>query len=379
MELKKECGQYFTSSNDLQQYIFDKVKYKSSLLLEPSFGRGHLLLKFKEFNENYPMVCYELDKNLIPIISFNKYQQIIYDNFITSKIENKFKTIIGNPPYVKQKDGNLYLKFIEKCFDLLDDNGELIFIVPSDFIKLTSASKVINKLITFGSFTDFLFPHNESLFENANIDVVLFRYEKGLYEKKVTVNNTEMYLNVNNNIITFDKTLKTGYNLNSIFNVYVGMISGRDKIYRTSFGNIDMLIDENKIAKYIYPTSFPTGNDKIDKHLETHKQELISRKIRKFTEKNWFEWGAPRNVQAIKKHLNSPCIYVKTLTRNNIIAFEGKVQYFGGTLLCLIPKDNTTDLNLIINYLNSKEFKDNYIYAGRFKIGHRQISSAIIE
>jgi len=140
MSDKKTLGQYFTISDELQQYVFDKVKNKRSHLLEPSFGAGHLLKKFKEFDDNYPMTCYELDATIRPIITFNEYQNMNYGNFTTQLITQKYKTIIGNPPYVKQRNGrNLYIKFIEQCYSYLDDGGELIFIVPSDFIKLTSA------------------------------------------------------------------------------------------------------------------------------------------------------------------------------------------------------------------------------------------------
>ena len=41
----------------------------------------------------------------------------------------------------------------------------------------------------------------------------------------------------------------------------------------------------------------------------------------------------------------------------------------------LIPKKEI-DLDIIINYLNSNQFKDNFMFSGRFKIGHRQISNS---
>ena len=43
----------------------------------------------------------------------------------------------------------------------------------------------------------------------------------------------------------------------------------------------------------------------------------------------------------------------------------------------LIPK-NDYDLTIILSYLNSNEFKKNFIYSGRFKIGHRQLSNSTI-
>lgn len=377
---KKDLGQYFTISEELQQFVFDKVKYKSSLLLEPSFGAGHLLKKFKEYDENYPMLCYELDDKVVPIVKFNKNQTPIYGDFTKQTITKKFKTIIGNPPYVKQSTGNLYIKFIEQCYEYLDENGELIFIVPSDFIKLTSASPIINIMTQNGSFTDFLFPHNEKLFENASIDVVVFRYEKNLTTNKSMMNDKEVFCNVNNGIITFSESQISGFPIEDKFNVYVGIVSGRDEIYRVPFGNISVLTDKDRVEKFIFTESFPTNNVRIDTHMQTHKTELLERKIRKFTEYNWFEWGAPRNISSIKKHWNQNCIYIRTMTRNKEVCFTDKVQYFGGSLLCLIPKKEISELELksFVQYINTSEFQKDYMYAGRFKIGHKQISSAII-
>ena len=377
---KKDIGQYFTISDDLQQFVFDKVKNKSSRLLEPSFGAGHLLKKFKEYDENYPMICYELDTSVSPVITFNPYQTPIYGDFTLEKITTKFKTLIGNPPFVKQKTGNLYIKFIELCYNYLDNDGELIFIVPSDFIKLTSASSLINKMTENGSFTDFLFPHDEKLFEGASIDVVVFRYEKGLANKKASVNGKEVFCNVNKGIITFSDAEVSGTPIDSIFNVYVGLVSGRDEIYRVPFGNIDVLCDKDKLEKYIFTDTFPSQNTQIDAHLLEHKTELLDRKIKKFSESNWFEWGAPRNISSIQKYWGKSCIYIRNMTRNKEVAFIGKVQYFGGSLLCLVPKEDITDSEIqkIVKHLNSTPFQNDYMYAGRFKIGHKQISTAIV-
>lgn len=132
------------------------------------------------------MVCYEIDTTIKPVIEFNKkHHTVVYGDFTNQTIADKFKTIIGNPPYVKQqKTGNLYIKFIEICFEYLDDaGGEMIFIVPSDFIKLTSAAGIIDKMTRAGSFTDFLFPNDEKLFEGASIDILVFRYEKGVSQQ----------------------------------------------------------------------------------------------------------------------------------------------------------------------------------------------------
>jgi adenine-specific DNA-methyltransferase len=380
LEHKKKLGQYFTVSDDLQKFVFDKVKHKGSLILEPSFGAGHLLKKFKDANTEYPIVCYELDTTIKPIITFNTHQTVVYGDFTKQIITQKFKTIIGNPPYVKQSTGNLYIKFIELCFGLLDDNGEIIFIVPSDFIKLTSASALIDAMIKQGSFTDFLFPHVENLFEGASVDVVVFRYEKGLKTNETSVNGKKMFCNVNSGIITFSETEINGTPLSDKFNVYVGIVSGRDEVYRNPAGNMAILNDKDRVEKYIFAEKFPTGNTAIDTHLMLNKSKLLERKIRKFNDDNWFEWGAPRNITTIQKSLGKPCIFIRNMTRSQEVAFIDKVQNFGGSLLCLIPKEPMTEQELkkIILFLNSKDLQKDYLYSGRFKIGHKQVCNIIM-
>jgi adenine-specific DNA-methyltransferase len=377
---KKNLGQYFTISESLQGFVFDKVKHKNYTLLEPSFGAGHLLQKFKELDPNYPMVLYELDKTIKHTVTFNSYQEVFYGDFTKQNIDKRFKTIIGNPPYVKKSTGNLYIKFIEICYDLLEDDGELIFIVPSDFIKLTSASSIISKMTGTGGFTDFLFPHDENLFEGASVDVVVFRYQKGIVTDKTIVNNKEMFCNVNNGIITFSESKIVGTPLLDYFDVYVGIVSGRDEIYRVPFGNIHVLNDMGRVQKYIYTDVFPTNDTKINEHLEANKDELLGRKIKKFNESNWFQWGAPRNIKSIEKNVGKDCIYVRNMTRHKDVAFIDKVQYFGGSLLCLMPKKsmNTQELQNLCDFLNSKDFQKDYLYSGRFKIGHKQVANVII-
>jgi len=35
--------------------------------------------EFKEYDENYPMVCYELDAKVKPVITFNQYQTLFME------------------------------------------------------------------------------------------------------------------------------------------------------------------------------------------------------------------------------------------------------------------------------------------------------------
>jgi len=380
MNKQHKLGQYFTTNNILKEKIFEFILNNPLNILEPSIGQGDLITFILDKNSEIIFDMYEIDESIKLLDKIDK-NKINYCDFIKENINKKYITIIGNPPYIKTKKGNIYIDFIEKCYNLLDNNGELIFIIPSDFFKLTSSSKLLNIMMSNGTFTHIYHPHNENMFENASIDIIIFRYYKNnLIEKKVLYNDKYKFINNNNGLIIFTEELNNNNIIfKDYFNIYVGLVSGKEEIYKNKeIGNIEILNGENKIDKYIYIEKFPSINEKINNYLLDHKQELIQRKIRKFNENNWFEWGAPRNIISIKNNLGKDCIYIYNLTRKKNIAFLGKVNYFGGNLIMLIPKNNNLNLNNIISYLNSNNFKNNFIFSGRFKIGHRQISNSYI-
>ena len=86
--------------------------------------------------------------------------------------------------------------------------------------------------------------------------------------------------------------------------------------------------------------NFQLKKKELNEYLLEHKDTLIGRKIKKFNESNWFEWGAPRNVKLIEDNMGKKCIYISNLTRQTEVAFIDKVQYFGGALLMLLPKED---------------------------------------
>ena len=379
MTTKHELGQYYTTHNELKETVFEFILNSPNNILEPSIGRGDLITFITNRLPNIIFDMYEIDTQ-IKLLDNIEQDKVVYGDFMTQPITKTYKTIVGNPPYIRTKKGNLYIDFTEKCYNLLDANGELIFIVPSDFLKLTSASKLLNVMMSNGTFTHIFHPHNEKMFANASIDVILFRYCKNsLIEKKVLYNDKILYISNSNGLITFDEKVNNNNVLfQDYFDIYVGLVSGKEEVYKNEeHGNIEVLNGHNKFEKYIYIETYPCENEKINEYLIEHKNELITRGIRKFNEKNWFEWGAPRNISTINSNLGKDCIYIYNLTRKSDVSFLGKVSYFGGGLLMLKPKKKC-DLNKIVTYINSTTFKANFMFSGRFKIGHRQICNSYI-
>ena len=161
------------------------IKNKRGRLLEPSCGK----LAFKDcLREN--AVFIELDGTLIGD------KRVLNMDFFDYPKREKFDTIIGNPPYVDNKflhithptdirvEANLYLYFIEKSFHHLKNGGELIFIVPRDFIKLTSAKSVNELLLQNGSITHFYDYGDAKLFDEACQMCAFFATKKAIFRAK---------------------------------------------------------------------------------------------------------------------------------------------------------------------------------------------------
>jgi len=376
-----ELGQYFTTNIELKNKIFEFILNEPLNILEPCIGRGDLVIYISDKIKDITFDMYEIDKTIELLDNINK-DDIIFANFLNEMITKRYRTIIGNPPYIRTKKGNLYIDFINKCYNLLENDGELIFIVPSDFFKLTSSSRLLVEMMMNGTFTHIYHPHNEKLFEKANIDVIIFRYCKNnSLEKRLNYNDEIKYINNNNGLITFtlEPQINNSNMIKDYFDVYVGLVSGKEEIYKNDkLGNIEVINGENKIDKYIYIQNYPCESDDINNYLLENKTKLLTRTIIKFNETNWFKWGAPRNINVMINNKNEDCIYIYNLTRKEKIAFIGKINYFGGNLLMLKPKKEY-DLNKIVSYLNSDLFKNQFMFSGRFKIGHRQLSNSIIQ
>ena len=403
----KTLGQYFTTSTILKTKVLgfihnqkhNHTRTQTSHMLEPSVGRGDLVVAVKE---RYPLAqidMFEIDPNLDFIVDKTK---IVFGDFLSQKITKKYTTIFGNPPYVKQsKTSNLYLQFIDRCVELLEENGELIFIVPSTFFNLTSSKRILEKMFENGRFTHIFHPDCENLFEGASIDVVVFRYVLGNLPSNpisdplppacteteaysIIYNDKTRFINYSDGVVTFSDKRKTATVVGDLFNVYVGIVSGMDKVFKNPIGNLPVLTDEGTCEKFILAKTFPTGNEEIDAVLTDNKEALMSRRIRRFSERNWYEWGALRNFQTMETLQGMQCIYVLNLTRQKRIAFIDKVQYFGGKLLMIVPKPQenegrltaqtqTHNLQALCNYLNSEEFMEKHTLSGRFKIGQREL------
>lgn len=364
----RHLGQFF-SPKVLVEKCISLIKNKNSRLLEPSCGDGAFS---SLINDN--SVFIEIDKSVIS----NK--NVINIDFFDYPISEKFMTIIGNPPYVDNKflnirhetdirvQANLYLYFIEKCFHHLEAGGELIFIVPRDFIKATSAKSVNELLYKNGTITHFYDYGDQKLFKEACPNVCIFRYEKGNFLHLTETFLGKRHILINDGIISFSKS-KDVIPLGDIFDIKVGAVSGKDELFLSDEGD-----------EFVYSKTATTGEtrkmiyDRYDKLLEPHKEALLKRGIKKFNEGNWWSWG-----RAVDFREGAPRIYVNCKTRNPNPFFISKCDKWDGSVLALFPKKNI-DLDIALNKLNSIDWNDlGFVTGGRFVFAQKSLKEALID
>jgi len=362
-------GQVFTPQSIVSEML--ALKRNSGAVLEPSCGDGAFLKHLPT-----EAVGIEIDSTF-------KGENVLNIDFFDYKTNNTFDTIIGNPPYVRFQDipdetrdklsmemfdkrTNLYMFFIEKCIRHLNKNGELIFITPRDFLKSTSSIQLNEFIYSNGTITDFMDMGDRRIFGNFTPNCVIWRFERGNFSRKTS---TYKEFILSNGQLIFANNLYP-VKFKDIFFVKVGAVSGADGIFENEQeGNADFVCSytakTGKTKKMIYNAKIP--------YLERFKEKLISRRIRKFSENDWWMWG--RDFFHSEKNR----IYVNCKTRNSNPFFIHSENKYDGSVLAVFPKNQKIDLKIICEELNNVNWLElGFVCDGRFIFSQKSLENSVL-
>lgn len=364
----EQLGQVFTSQFIVAEML--QLRRNFGSVLEPSSGAG-------AFAENIPnCVSIEIDPKHCSNNSINI-------DFFDYPLDNKFDTIIGNPPYVRYQDilpstkeklmsnlfdarTNLYQFFIEKCINHLNPHGELLFITPRDFLKATSSIKLNNFIFENGTITDLIDLGDKKVFDGAQPNCIIWRFEKNNFSRKTNVAKEfvlckgQLLFTENNYSIHFS----------DVFSVKVGAVSGNDKIFANEkYANAEFVCSETaktgKTRKMIF-------NEK-NNYLEKHKAELLKRGIRKFDETNWWQWGRLHCISDEKR------IYVNAKTRNKRPFFTHKCKNYDGSVLAVFPKNQQVNIDETCEKLNEVNWYElGFVCDGRYIFSQKSLENSLL-
>lgn len=324
-------GQVFTPPQVVQLML--DLRQRAGRVLEPSVGDGAFYRPLRA--QGALVTGIEIDDRVAP-------EGATIMDFFDLPLSERFDSIIGNPPYVRFQDipaatkekldmtlfdqrSNLFLFFIEKCIRHLNPGGELIFIVPREFSKLTAARKLNHWLAQEGSITHFIETGDSRIFKGATPNCVIFRFEKGRKDAQMADGR---YFGEHQGQLLFMHTAPaSALSLSELFTVKVGAVSGADPIFAHPEGIPFVCSHTGRTGEtrcMIYNQEHP--------HLAQHKATLLARGIRAFDETNWWQWG--RSYPEI----SGPRIYVNGKTRQEAPFFLHECQAFDGAVLALFPR-----------------------------------------
>lgn len=360
----KTLGQVFTPDPVVRQML--RLIQRHGRTLEPSAGDG-------AFSRSIPgCVALELDPRVAP-----SGARIM--DFFDLPLSERYSTIIGNPPYVRHQDilpatkakldadgfdrrSNLFLHFIRKAVHHLDPGGELIFIVPRTFAQATAAKDLNAFLYREGTMTHFMETGDSRIFGRFVPNCAIFRFEKGLFDRRMA--DGRLFTERDGQLLF----LRSEYplRLSDLFTVKVGAVSGADAIFEHPAGNLEFVgsktIDTGETRRMFFNVRHS--------HLVAHKEILLGRRIRTFTENNWWEWGRAHHVT------EAPRIYVNAKTRRRSPFFIHPCKNYDGSVLALFPKFGM-DLQKAARLLNEVDWADlGFVCDGRHLFSQRSLVTA---
>lgn len=361
-------GQVFTPDEIVARML--SLRRNRGRVLEPSAGDGAFALQLPG------CVAIELDAGHAP-------PGALVMDFFAYPYSEQFDTIIGNPPYVRFQDvdaatrqrldmrlfdgrSNLYLFFIEKCVCHLKAGGELIFITPRDFLKATAARKLNAWLHAQGTFTDMIELGDTKIFDGAVPNCVIWRFEKGNLRHRTFDGRRQVLAGGQ---LLFTRGIYS-VPLASVFSVRVGAVSGADEVFaQAALGNVDFVCSRTaqtgELRRMIFDIPLPW--------LEQHRERLLARRVRRFDDSNWWQWGRRHHVS------QAPRVYVNGKTRNAQPFFTHDCIHYDGAVLALFPHRHDADVTRIAAMLNEVDWAElGFVCDGRYLFAQRSLEQALL-
>lgn len=204
MGVMPDLGQVFTNAIVANHMVSLFSLPKEASILDPCYGTGSFLEALRNNGFKNVTAC-EIDSDLhkaaLPL--YSKFSLINCD-FLSYSPSSKYDGIIMNPPYIRQEKiddlneygitkkalrnnpifnglpstANMYMYFIIKAIDLLKDNGQLIVIFPSSWMKAKIGENFQNILLSKCGFEKQIHIYGDVFEKSALVEVVILKLVK---------------------------------------------------------------------------------------------------------------------------------------------------------------------------------------------------------
>ena len=120
---------YATNPEAVERLLYNEF-FSFTSFLEPCVGEGHIVEAVQKFVNRFYSVPYWKKCNVKTLDIVDRgYPNTIIQDFLQWETEEKFDTIITNPPYSLAKE------FAEKGMELLTDDGKMALFLKIQFLE----------------------------------------------------------------------------------------------------------------------------------------------------------------------------------------------------------------------------------------------------
>jgi adenine-specific DNA-methyltransferase len=290
---KKDNGIFFTPPKTIQKNLnfLRPFMKKIKRVLEPSCGSCEYIIQINElFDRDVDITGIE-SNNLIydSIIHLESDNiQIYNEDFLLFNNNQKYDLIIGNPPYfvIKKKDTdpiyynyfngrpNIFIIFILKSLELLENDGILSFILPTNFLNCLFYDKT-RKYISENYAILNIYYNNDSYIETKQDTVCVILQNKN----PVNHDNDRYILNINNYTIFGEKD-----NISKLKELYENSYTLSQKGFCVYVGSViwnqckDILTNDESQTVLIYSSDIKNNNVQIQNYQNKDKKNYIFKK-----------------------------------------------------------------------------------------------------
>lgn len=285
---KKKDGIYFTPPSCVYNNLKLLQPYLTNIqnVLEPSCGSGEYVTAIHalhpdlnitaiEYNEQVYKSILQLDGNNVKVSNLD---------YLQYSPNTKYDLIIGNPPYyvMKKKDvgkvyhpyfegrPNIFILFLVKSFELLNDDGILSFILPKNFMNCLYYDKT-RKYIAANFKILYVVECNDKYIETQQ-DTILLIIRKGVYD------NAQFILDKNDYTI-----FTTPTNHKQLRELYQGSKSLWEFGFKVCVGTVvwnqckDILTDDNTQTRLIYSSDIVNNEQIMKSYSNKNKKNFINK------------------------------------------------------------------------------------------------------
>ena len=287
---KKNNGIYFTPPETIYKNIKLLEPFMKNItnILEPSCGSCEYILRLNKIKPNINITGIELNKTIFESIKQYNSDNItlINDNYLTYKFDTKFDLIIGNPPYFVMKksdieksyynyfDGrpNIFILFIIKSLELLNNKGIISFILPKNFLNCLYYDKTRNLIINNYTILNIIECDDKYIETQQNTIILIIQNKKPINNTLYSVTISEYTIfGTQDSIKTIKKLYNNSKNLFDLgFNVSVGNI-----VWNQCKKD---LTDDNTKTQLIYSSDITNNKLSIKKYSNKEKKNYINKK-----------------------------------------------------------------------------------------------------